>query len=285
MKALTVLPEHIMRKAGRDESPVGIKIAGRNINNLRYADDTTLMAESEEELKSLLMRVKEESTKVGLKLNIKKTKTVASGPLTSWQIDGEEMEKEDLLAAMPAGSHLRFLNIPPTSHVLQKFTADVTFDPETAHPSLAVTENNKKVENVPRPEHVPDNPERFNSTPCLLGSPGFTSGKHYWEVVYGNQREWAVGVARKSVKRKEYLRLSPEEGIWQKGLWWLSRAESGLSRPPPPNPTGTIGVFLDYDEQLVTFYMGNQVTEVQASFNGEKVFPFFYVGGTVVLSL
>ncbi|KAF7249398.1 putative uncharacterized transposon-derived protein F52C9.6 [Varanus komodoensis] len=84
--------EHIMRKAGLDESPVGIKIAGRNINNLRYADDTTLMAESEEELKSLLMRVKEESAKVGLKLNIKKTKIMASGPLTSWQIDGEEME-------------------------------------------------------------------------------------------------------------------------------------------------------------------------------------------------
>ncbi|KAF7243182.1 LINE-1 retrotransposable element ORF2 protein, partial [Varanus komodoensis] len=84
--------EHIMRKAGLDESPVGIKIAGRNINNLRYADDTTLMAESEEELKSLLMRVKEESAKVGLKLNIKKTKIMASSPLTSWQIDGEEME-------------------------------------------------------------------------------------------------------------------------------------------------------------------------------------------------
>uniref|UniRef100_A0A8D2J6E9 Reverse transcriptase domain-containing protein n=1 Tax=Varanus komodoensis TaxID=61221 RepID=A0A8D2J6E9_VARKO len=84
--------EHIMRKAGLDESPVGIKIAGRNINNLRYADDTTLMVENEEELKSLLMRVKEESAKVGLKLNIKKTKIMASSPLTSWQIDGEEME-------------------------------------------------------------------------------------------------------------------------------------------------------------------------------------------------
>ncbi|KAF7239451.1 Craniofacial development protein 2 [Varanus komodoensis] len=84
--------EHIMRKAELDESPVGIKIAGRNINNLRYADDTTLMAEGEEELKSLLMRVKEESTKVGLKLNIKKTKIMSSGSLTSWQIDGEEME-------------------------------------------------------------------------------------------------------------------------------------------------------------------------------------------------
>ncbi|KAF7239542.1 hypothetical protein EYD10_13812 [Varanus komodoensis] len=84
--------EHIMRKAGLNESPVGIKIAGRNINNLRYADDTTLMAESEEEPKSLLMRVKEESAKVGLKLNTKKTKIMASDPLTSWQIDGEEME-------------------------------------------------------------------------------------------------------------------------------------------------------------------------------------------------
>ncbi|KAF7247965.1 putative uncharacterized transposon-derived protein F52C9.6 [Varanus komodoensis] len=81
-----------MRKAGLDESPVGIKIAGRNINNLRYADDITLTAESEEELKSLLMWVKEECAKVGLKLNIKQTKIMASGPLTSWQIDGEEME-------------------------------------------------------------------------------------------------------------------------------------------------------------------------------------------------
>ncbi|XP_058019784.1 uncharacterized protein LOC131188495 [Ahaetulla prasina] len=84
--------EHIMRKAGLDESKIGIKIAGRNINNLRYADDTTLMAESEEELKSLLMRVKEESAKVGLKLNIKKTKIMASVPFNSWQINGEEME-------------------------------------------------------------------------------------------------------------------------------------------------------------------------------------------------
>ena len=78
-----------MRNAGLEEAQVGIKIAGRNINNLRYADDTTLMAESEEELKSLLMRVKEESEKVGLKLNIQKTKIMASGPNTSWEIDGE----------------------------------------------------------------------------------------------------------------------------------------------------------------------------------------------------
>ena len=78
-----------MRNTGLEETQAGIKIAGRNINNLRYADDTTLMAESEEELKSLLMKVKEESEKVGLKLNIQKTKIMPSGPITSWQIDGE----------------------------------------------------------------------------------------------------------------------------------------------------------------------------------------------------
>ena len=81
-----------MRNAGLDEAQAGIKIAGRNINNLRYADDTTLMAESEEELKSLLMKVKEESEKVGLKLNIQKTKIMASNPITSWQIDGKTVE-------------------------------------------------------------------------------------------------------------------------------------------------------------------------------------------------
>ena len=81
-----------MRNAGQDESQAGIKIAGRNINNLRYAGDTTLMAENEEELKSLLMKVKEESEKVGLKLSIQKTKIMASGPITSWQIDRETRE-------------------------------------------------------------------------------------------------------------------------------------------------------------------------------------------------
>ena len=84
--------EYIMRNAGLEEAQAGIKIAKRNINNLRYADDTTLMAEREEKLKSLLMKVKDESEKVALKLNIQKTKIMASGPITSWQIDGETVE-------------------------------------------------------------------------------------------------------------------------------------------------------------------------------------------------
>ena len=86
-----------MRNAGLEEAQAGIKIAGKNINNFRYADDTTLVAESEEELKSLLMKVKEESEKVGLKLNIQKTKIMASGPITSWQTDGETVETDFIL--------------------------------------------------------------------------------------------------------------------------------------------------------------------------------------------
>ena len=86
-----------MRNAGLEEAQAGIKIARRNINNLRYADDTTLMVESEDELKSLLRKVKEESEKVGLKFSIQKTKIMASGPLTSWQIDGETMEQWETL--------------------------------------------------------------------------------------------------------------------------------------------------------------------------------------------
>ena len=95
-----------MRNAGLEEAQAGIKIAGRNINKLRYADDTTLMAESEEELKSLLMKVKEESEKVGLTLNIQKTKIITSGPITSWQIDEEIMETETLFWGAPKSLHM-----------------------------------------------------------------------------------------------------------------------------------------------------------------------------------
>ena len=97
-----------MRNAGLDEAQAGIKFAGRNIKNLRYADDTTLMAESEEELKSLLMKVKEESEKVGLKLNIQKTKIMAFDPITSWQIDGERVETvaDFILGGLP--NHCRW---------------------------------------------------------------------------------------------------------------------------------------------------------------------------------
>ena len=96
--------EYIIQNAGLDEAQAGINISGRNINNLRYADDTTLMAESEEDLKRLLIKVKEESERAGLKLNIQKTKIMAPSPITSWQIDGETMETETLFF----GNHCRW---------------------------------------------------------------------------------------------------------------------------------------------------------------------------------
>jgi len=97
-----------MQNAGLDEAQAGIKIAGRNINNLSYADDTILMAESEEELKSLLMKVKEYSEKAGLKLNIQKTKIMASGPITSWQIDGETIETVTDFIFLDSKNHCRW---------------------------------------------------------------------------------------------------------------------------------------------------------------------------------
>ena len=100
--------EHIVRNAGLDEAQDGIKIARRNINNLRCGDDTTLMAESEEELKSLLMKVKEESEKVGLKLNIQKTKIKASGPITLWQMDGETVDAVKDFILMDSPNHCRW---------------------------------------------------------------------------------------------------------------------------------------------------------------------------------
>ena len=97
-----------MRNAGLEEAQTGIKIAGRNINNLRYADDTTLMAQSEEELKSLMMKVKDESEKVGLKLNIRKTKIMASGPITSWEIDGGDSGNSVRLYFFGLQNHCRW---------------------------------------------------------------------------------------------------------------------------------------------------------------------------------
>ena len=100
--------EYIIRNAGLEEAQAGIKIAGRNINNLRYADDTTLMAESKEELKSLLMKVKEKNEKAGLKLNIQKSKIMASGPITSWQIDGDTVETVSDFTFLGLKNHCRW---------------------------------------------------------------------------------------------------------------------------------------------------------------------------------
>lgn len=162
-------------------------------------------------------------------------------------------------------------------------TAKVTFDPNTAFLWLVVSADRTYVESGDVPQNVPDNPERFRRSSALLGFPGFKSGKHYWEVEYGDQREWAVGLALESVERKVYLRLAPEEGIWQEGLWWLLALDS--QSHTRPEHSGIIGVFLDYEAGIVAFYLEGKVILKRAYFKREKVFPFFYVGGGVHLRL
>ncbi|XP_060094754.1 thaicobrin-like [Heteronotia binoei] len=170
------------------------------------------------------------------------------------------------------------------SAALEQHAAKVIFDSNTAYPWLIISPDDRVyVEWGNRCQNVPDNPERFSSTPALLGLPGFLSGKHYWEVEYRDQREWAVGVALERVDRKVYLRLGPEEGIWQEGLWWHQALENN-SHTLPICP-GIIGIFLDYEAGIVAFYIEGKVILKRASFNGEVVFPFFYVGRDVNLKL
>ncbi|XP_032997411.1 vespryn-like [Lacerta agilis] len=164
-----------------------------------------------------------------------------------------------------------------------RVAAKVTFDPATAHPALVVSKDQKTVTSEGVDHVVPPNPKRFTKSPAVLGSPGFKSGKHCWEVVYRNQREWAVGVALESVKRNVYLSLTPEEGIVQYGVWWLRRRESDPQ--PPPQGSGTIGVLLDCDQDTVTFYIDGKVIKKNVPRNGEVVYPFFYVGAEVSLRL
>ncbi|XP_032656018.2 vespryn-21-like [Chelonoidis abingdonii] len=177
---------------------------------------------------------------------------------------------------------------PQKSELLEKFKADVILDPDTANPWLIVSADGKSVRSGEKPQDdLPENPNRFDLAPCVLGFQGFTSGRHYWEVEFGDQREWAVGVARESVKRKEWLTLSPKDGIWSQGRWWLRREAFGSSEIPQPHRgrPGKIGVCLDYEGGWVAFYEDDHTTMMLASFNGQKTFPFFYLGGGVHLTL
>nr|XP_025038068.1 ohanin-like [Pelodiscus sinensis] len=193
----------------------------------------------------------------------------------------------------------------PHKHDLHQFEENVTLDPQTRHPNLYLCWKHKCVRWYQEPQDLPDNHERFDSVPCVLGSEGFTRGNHYWEVAVGNHPEWAVGVAKESVVRKGCFQFTPEEGIWAQGCWWV-RCGSDWERhvagePSVPKPTAddpheagnggdpragveklgipghkTIGVFLEYGKGKVTFFQQDKLTIMRANFGGENVFPFFY---------
>uniref|UniRef100_A0A674IY19 Uncharacterized protein n=1 Tax=Terrapene triunguis TaxID=2587831 RepID=A0A674IY19_9SAUR len=162
--------------------------------------------------------------------------------------------------------------------------SDVTLDPDTAHPRLVLSEDGKSVRWEDTRQHVPDNPKRFDSSRCVLGLEGFSSGRHYWEVEVEDGGAWAVGVARESVRRKGRVNVNPEEGIWavgQCGTQYLA-----LTSPKIPLSLGerprTIGIYLDCEEGRVAFFDADNEAPIftfpPASVPGEKILPLLCLG-------
>uniref|UniRef100_A0A8D0EVN9 Uncharacterized protein n=1 Tax=Strix occidentalis caurina TaxID=311401 RepID=A0A8D0EVN9_STROC len=165
----------------------------------------------------------------------------------------------------------------PTSKtwVLPCPAANVTLDPATAHPNLHLSEDQKQARGQLRQRDLPDNPERFDFEPCVLGCEGFTSGRHFWEVEVGQGGVWALGVARASVKRKGPMSLTPKEGVWALEAYHsLISPRANLRLNPLPR---RIRVSLDYEGGRVAFFSADDDAPIlvytRASFNGERVFP------------
>ncbi|XP_078073399.1 zinc-binding protein A33-like [Mustelus asterias] len=159
-------------------------------------------------------------------------------------------------------------------------TAPVTFDPNTAHPELLLSEDLSTVRNTEKWQQLPDNPERFDPCPCVLGSEGFTSGKHSWEVELGNKTEWSVGVAKESINRKGQITLNPDNGFWTMALWqgneYWACEKSWKHLDLSVNPR-KIRVCLDYEGGKVSFYNSDNKSHIY-TFTGtftEKLYPYF----------
>ncbi|XP_038237795.2 butyrophilin subfamily 1 member A1-like [Dermochelys coriacea] len=161
-----------------------------------------------------------------------------------------------------------------------KYADDITLNPDTAHPNLSISEDKKKFTHEPQPQKLPTTTERFDSTVCVLGCEGFSSGEHYWEVEVGSSTDWDLGVARISIQRKGKLSLSPKEGFWALGLsgrdYWAKT--DPWTRVMVQKKPKKIGVYLSYQRVQVSFFnvtdMSVLFTFNDCSFSGE-VYPFF----------
>ncbi|XP_053235568.1 zinc finger protein RFP-like isoform X2 [Podarcis raffonei] len=198
----------------------------------------------------------------------------------------EERESPEKPLAFPPELRNRILESCDLNHLVEdtmkQWKANVTLDPDTAHPELILSEDQKSVRLGDKPQALPDNPERFRYYSCVLGREGFTAGRHFWEVTVGSGEWWALGVARKSVERKGIFPLRPERGIWAVGKWggeylaWTSHFPSLLSLREKPR---RIRVTLDYEGGRVSLSDADSGAELYtfsgASFSGETLLPFF----------
>uniref|UniRef100_A0A674JHX0 B30.2/SPRY domain-containing protein n=1 Tax=Terrapene triunguis TaxID=2587831 RepID=A0A674JHX0_9SAUR len=184
-------------------------------------------------------------------------------------------------ASMRQNSHLRRTDIRPVLLTTQfLFSDDITLDAGTAHPNLSIAGDKKSLKHEAQPQKVPANPERFDSTVCVLGFEGFSSGKHYWEVDVKKISDWDLGVAKESIQRKGKLSLSPKEGFWALGLsgrdyWAKTDPWTQVTVQKKPQK---IGVYLNCQDGRVTFFnvtdMSVLFTFNDCSFSGE-LYPFF----------
>lgn len=180
--------------------------------------------------------------------------------------------------------------IPGMREMLRKFQVDVKLDPATAHPSLLLTADLRSVQDAEVWRDVPSNPERFDTWPCILGLQGFSSGRHYWEVIVGERAEWGLGVCRDSVLRKGETTPSPENGVW---AMWLLRGNEYMVLSSPSVPVlqderpRRIGIFLDYEAGEISFYNvtnGSYIYTFNHLFSG-VLRPYFFVCDTTPLIL
>lgn len=182
------------------------------------------------------------------------------------------------------------LDLSAHSHAWQNSTVDVKLDPATAHPSLLLTADLRSVQDAEVWRDVPSNPERFDIWPCILGLQGFSSGRHYWEVIVGEKAEWGLGVCQDSLPRKGETTPSPENGVW---AMWLLRGSEYMVLASPSVPVlqderpRRIGIFLDYEAGEISFYNitnGSYIYTFSHLFSG-ILRPYFFVCDTTPLIL
>ncbi|XP_066471700.1 zinc finger protein RFP-like isoform X2 [Tiliqua scincoides] len=280
----------------------------RQIHQFLEEEEKSLLAQMEEVEKEIARRRDEHLARLCRELSslenlIQEMEEKCQQPASEFLQDirktlqrSEKKEMSENPVAFPPGLTSRIRGLrdvkPLLEGVMEQFPANVTLDPDTAHPRLILSEDRKSMEMVQRHQDLPDNPERFDVLPAVLGCVGFTAGRHFWEVTVESEEKWAVGVARKSVRRKGNFFLGPEKGIWAVG-----KREGQYRVFNPPNYTPLplsqelkrIRVSLDCSGGQVAFSDADTgahiYTYAGASFCGETLLPFFYVYSKALLRL